>query len=207
MPTTLHPPALTRRSNLVCRALTLGPIIITLAVLMLYLTTTAVAAAPHIIVITGDSLSHPVVLSDWNQNNRFMASFVDGEIIKSENLKDRPYLEVSLFWGSEWQNYVKAGHSLSDLNPTRGNQQGRLYLATNRAPAAVSLNGLFARKLNDDGISVLAQQGIHVASNSVTSPRSIGRVIVISSLSLVCIVVLFLYFTRNRHPLRVRIKA
>lgn len=197
MPGTLQPAVLTWRFNLVRRALTLRPTVIILAVVMLYLTTTAVAAAPHIIVIKGDSLSHPLILSDWNQNHRFMASFVDGEIVKSEDLKDRPYLELSLFWGPEWQNYVKAGHSLNDLNPTRGNQQGRLYLATSTSGPAVSLNGLFGRKLNEDGINFLAQQGIpNVTSNRFTSPRAIGRLILIS-VSLVCVVALFLYF-RNR---------
>lgn len=51
-------------------------------------------------MIRGQSLPKPVILIDWNQNQRFLASFVDGEIVKTEDLKDRPYLELSFILGA-----------------------------------------------------------------------------------------------------------
>jgi hypothetical protein len=129
-------------------------------------------AAPQIIMIRGESLPKPVILIDWNQNQRFLASFVDGEIVKTEDLADRSYLELSLFWGPEWVHYVKSGQSLEGLRSEQANQHTRFYLATETASAAVLVNNVFARKVNGDGIKFLVEKGIPVRH---TAPNSSGH--------------------------------
>lgn len=154
---------------------------------LLLVSATAFGAAPHAIIIQGEGLVKPVVLTDWDENARLMLSLDQEQVIANEELAGRPYLELYLFWGPEWRNYA-----LDELRPERANQQGRLYLATNRAKPAVLLNGVPARKLNDDGINILAQHGVTLFS------KPLLPLALVVCLILAGIVTAFLFLTRNR---------
>jgi hypothetical protein len=178
--------------------------------IFLGLVTPVFAAGPHIIMISGQSLPKPVILSDWNQNQQFLASFTDGEIVKTEDLKGRSYLELSLFWGPEWLNYLKSNRSLDGLRSEQANQQGRFYLATDTAGAVVSLNSTFARRVNADGMRFLAEKGVPVRytapnSSGLSLPFA-GRFLTITLL-LAAAVALLILFGKTRGFWHIRTKA
>lgn len=157
-------------------------------------------AAPHVIIIQGKGLSQPVILDDWNENVELLGSFADNEIVKSEELVGRPYLEISMFWGPKWLEFVRSGQSLNNLRTQDANQQGRLYLTTGNQEPAISLNDLYARKLSHQGIAILRKHGIpmtETASSSASVLRT-ARVALSISFLLIGITVVVLIAKRKR---------
>jgi hypothetical protein len=114
---------------------------LTIAIL-LFLTiiviTPAEAAAPRIMLWYGGLLPHPVILSNWTEDGYFA---ITGEepTVTPEELEKRPYIQVALFWGPEWSQYIDAGKPLSALRPEDANQHGRFYPAFGNAPAVIVL--------------------------------------------------------------------
>jgi len=166
-------------------------------------------APPHVIIINGKPLAQPVILADWNENVELLGSFVDNQIVKSEDLVGRPYLDLSMFWGSKWLEFVQSGQSLNSLRTQDANQRGRLYLATGNQDAAISLNDLYARKLSNQGIAILRKHGVPVnamASPSASVMRS-GRAAAIISFVLIGVAVVVLIATRKRFHWRFKVRS
>lgn len=69
----------------------------------------AEAAAPRLLMFDGKPLSRPAVLSDWPENLRLVTLWVDGPRAARAELRARPSLRVSLFWGPRWNDYVASG--------------------------------------------------------------------------------------------------
>ncbi len=109
---------------------------------VLFLTTKLIApaeaAAPRIMLLYGGLLSHRIILSNWTEYGYFA---VTGEesTATPEELEKRPYIQLALFWGPEWSQFIDAGKPLSALRPEDANQHGRFYPAFGSSPAVVVL--------------------------------------------------------------------
>lgn len=163
------------------------------------LATPAHAAAPRIIIIHGALLPRRVVLSDWYENALILGDPDEAANVMQEQLKMRPYLDVDMFWGTEWVNYVEQGKPLDALDPDDSNQHARLYPAVGSEEPLIAFDyipgpGTLIRPLHSDAIKMLAKHGIptrldilpHTGSffNPVNIPLlSLGAVFVLIGLA------------------------
>ena len=116
-------------------------VVLGLAALVLLATSTpAFAAAPRLVLVYGDRLTQPVVLDDWWENLALLLG--DEQPEEVADLDGRPYLELALFWGRAWDQYVRDGNPLAALRPEQANQRGRLYLGTADLPPLLAINGV-----------------------------------------------------------------
>jgi hypothetical protein len=102
-----------------------------------------------------------VVISNWEENHRLIASLRD-EPVKTEELSGREYLDVALFWRPQWSNGYNSQRNLEAITPDQADQRGRLYLANEDSAAVLALDGGRARALGPDGVDVLTQHGVPV---------------------------------------------
>lgn len=124
------------------------------------------AAAPRLAMIYGAPLRHPVILDVWQEQVDLVGGDMAGLI--REDLDGRPYLDVALFWGPEWSEFVESGKPLGELRPEQANQSGRFYPAVGDAGPVIML-GQFEdpqssvgqiRKIRAEALQVLARHGI-----------------------------------------------
>ena len=99
------------------------------------------AAGPRLILISGGGLERPIVLSDWQENMSFLQQLTTPQGPEPRQLAARPFLNVSLFWGPQWDEYLRDGRPLSELRPEQANQHGRFYPAVSGAAAATVAGG------------------------------------------------------------------
>ena len=92
------------------------------------------AAAPWVILVTGAQLERPVILANMDENLQFMLA-VTQPFSPPTRLAGRPFYEVAMFWGPEWQKYIADGSTLTALKPEQANQHGRFYPAAGNEPA------------------------------------------------------------------------
>jgi hypothetical protein len=102
----------------------------------------ASAAAPRLIMVSGEALAEPVLLDDAEEVfTLYQSFFFDGRSVERAELRGRPSLRLALFWNSFlWEPYVREGR-LAELRPVDANQFGRLYPAMGGEPALVDLPG------------------------------------------------------------------
>src|SRR5687767_9415290 len=108
-----------------------------LIVIVLIMTIPLVAAAPRIIMFSGPRLDRPVVLTDWQANMDLVQALEQTTYVGADQLKDRPYLTVSFFWGPRWNAFINEGRPLSDLRPEEAGHHGRFYPAAGDVPAVL----------------------------------------------------------------------
>lgn len=104
----------------------------------------------------------PVYLDDWRENGSMLPSASDVQV-SADALAERPFLNLALFWGPDWQDYVDSGE-LSSLQANQANQYGRFYPAVGDLPPVITLDGSGQppRVLGSDGIVVLERHGIPI---------------------------------------------
>jgi hypothetical protein len=91
----------------------------------------ASAAAPRYIMVSGGSLSRPILLADWRENMAIEQAVASAlPAVPPTGLAVRPRLALSLFWG--WGEKRPA-------HPAQANQRGWLYLAVGSQPALIAL--------------------------------------------------------------------
>lgn len=134
------------------------------------------AAAPRIIIIHGSLLRERVVLSDRDQNLKFMLSISEPANISEDQLNNRPYLDIAMFWGPAWVAYVEAGRSLDELQPDQANQHGRFYPATNDLEPIFVFDhstgaGGRIRSVKPPGLDVLYRNGVPIVVKGPSLPR------------------------------------
>jgi len=112
------------------------------AALALDLVGSAKAAAPRLIMVSGESLAEPILLDDADDIFALYQSFFfDGDPVGRTRLEGRSALRLALFWNNVlWEPYVRDGR-LAELKPLDANQFGRLYPAERGEPALVHLPG------------------------------------------------------------------
>lgn len=121
---------------------------------------------PWIIVVSGGSLSSPVVIDDWKDNYILLAQ-EDLRIPASKApIAGRAYFEMSLFWSPAW---APGSLSIPRREPAAVNADGhgRYYPAAGGLPALVVLDASKAARtpervlqLGADGEEVLARHGV-----------------------------------------------
>ena len=132
------------------------------------------AAAPRVIMVSGTGLCRPVILDDWPENRDLMESVALGGEVKPEDLIGRPYLEMGLFWGSEWVQYVDEGKPLDALSIEQASQYGRFYPAVGDAPAAMVIESVpmgdgLSGRLGPEGVEILARHGVPASLESTSA--------------------------------------
>jgi hypothetical protein len=97
--------------------------------------TSRTMAAPRIVMFYGEPLPAAVYLTDWAELGHLQTLLSYGETYETSKLRDRPYLKVAMFWGSDWNDYLEQGRSVTALAPAEARQHGRLYLGSKEVPA------------------------------------------------------------------------
>jgi hypothetical protein len=144
---------------------------VSIVVLLLTLWTMSVDAAyPRLLMVYGQPLTKPVVVEDPLEVVKIFQGSSDGT--DQESLARRPYLDLALFWGEEWNRYMDQGKPTNVLRPEDvtpfGNIpiRGRFYPACADAAAQISVNGPDAQgtggiwKVPAEGLSVLESLGV-----------------------------------------------
>jgi hypothetical protein len=93
----------------------------------------AFAVRPMIIMFYGPGLEHPVFLTD----TMVFHDLENPTTITPRDVGNRKYLNVAMFWGTQWNPYVSGERPLSELTSMMANQHGRFYPATASAPAVL----------------------------------------------------------------------
>lgn len=129
----------------------------------------AEAAAPRIVIFSGASLPHRVVISDWEQIFAVVGEVVGARGLPRQQLDGRPRLQVAIFWGPRWNDYLAAGNSADVLRPKDADQFGTFYPAWHGRPALIALPwaGSWPRAVSARALAVLERYGVPVA---VTAP-------------------------------------
>jgi hypothetical protein len=116
------------------------------------------AAAPNYILVTGPGLTHPILLSNWNENLALLLAVGGARRaigITAERLEERPRLDLAEFWG--WSGLPR---------PTRASKtpdHGHFYPAHGRQLAVIVLmvNGdTLPRLAPPTVLRILARHGI-----------------------------------------------
>lgn len=140
----------------------------------------AVAASPWFMMFYGSPLSKPIVLknSKGDFENFIVLENTKVMYIEPESLDGRSYVKMALFWGPEWQRYRDEGKPVDALRPEQANQHARFYPTVDGAdalividPISVSGSSVRVRRVEPEGLAVLARHGVPVRSES-TAPSS-----------------------------------
>ena len=126
----------------------------------------AQAAAPRIVIISGQPLEQQVVISDWGK----IVTIVDSAGVAGARpaprtqLADRPRLRFSMFWGPRWNEYLRSGKPAAALRPWQANQVGSFYPAWRGRPALLDLPwaGRRPRPLSPRALSALKRSGVPI---------------------------------------------
>ena len=153
--------------------------------------TTTEAAAPRLVMVYGTLLPKPIVIDDWQGigDKLYWGQGLvskDGKIVdlrhtndfEPSDLKDRPYLDLALFWGSEWVRYVEDGKPLDRLKPDDAERslpgpasRGRFYPACGDGAPAISLYtgihpaGYTFKRLSPEALKLLTEFGVPIRTD------------------------------------------
>lgn len=135
------------------------------AVAALVLATTAGAAAPRYILVSGPGVSEPVLLGDWSENLELLTALVTARHADRATIRGlgaRPRLRLGLFWG--WPENPRP------TSPAEANQTGWLYPAVGSNPAVIDLlvSGVRVPRIAPTGV-VRILEGHGVATLTTTS--------------------------------------
>ncbi len=147
-------------------------LVATIAALAVFVGTflAAEAAALRSILVYGGGLPSPLILSDWNANADVLLG--DPIFLWPGELDGRPYLDLALFWGPEWNAYLARGEPIETLRPEQANQHGRFYPLAGDSPPIITLdNPSSARVVSNAGLQALAQARV---STRIELPPSAG---------------------------------
>jgi hypothetical protein len=146
--------------------------------------TVSEAAAPRLVMVYGSLLDKPAVIDDWIGIEEKLywcqgLCSVDGKVtdgrqkndIEPADLKGRPYLDLALFWGTPWVQYVNDGKPLGnikaeDAEATLGQgmqssaAHGKFYPACGDLPAVIWLYTI--KRVNEDGLKLLSKFGVPI---------------------------------------------
>src|SRR5262249_44835633 len=105
----------------------------------------AEAAWPRLLMAYGSPLTKPIVIDDALG----IVQIFEGSHDINAPLSDRPYLNLALLWGLDWNRYVDEGKALDQLRPEDAKNlsgpsdgvpiAGRLYPACGDLPAVIHL--------------------------------------------------------------------
>jgi hypothetical protein len=126
---------------------------------------TADAAAPRVILVSGPPLQRPIVISNWSENGAFFSAAAHSIGTRRPGLTARPSFRLSFFWGPGWNEYVDSGGSLRAICPCQTQYHGRFWPAYRTAPAVIDLgHGYYtgARLAPGKVLGILRRHGVPV---------------------------------------------
>jgi hypothetical protein len=125
---------------------------------------TAQAAAPRIVIVSGQPLAHQVVISDWNEIFAIAGELTRARPASRAQLANRPRLRFSMFWGPRWSDYVKSGKRVAALRPRQADQAGSFYPRWRGQPALMDLPwaGEWPRPVSAKALAILRRYGVPV---------------------------------------------
>ena len=130
------------------------------------------AAYPRLLMVYGKSLAKPIVVENAPDVVKVIDHKRDGAGVNGP--EDRPYLELALFWGNEWNRYMYEGKPASQLRPEDVTPfdnipiRGRFYPICIDSPAQITLtevNGTRTHsmwRVSPAGLKVLEDLGVPV---------------------------------------------
>ena len=127
------------------------------------------SAAPRIIMLHGGMLDDQrIFMTDWHENQRFMASTMVEADVAAEELVGRDVIQVALFWnGIRWEATAKDPKQLEALTPDQAESHGWIYPAANGSEALyVSEPSGLLRRIGSDGLALLKGYGIPTSVDS-----------------------------------------
>jgi len=92
-------------------------------------------------MVSGGALKAPVVLTNWDETASMLQQLGPRKPLLVAQLEGRPFLQVSMFWGPQWKQFMEDGRPVASLRHEQGNEFGRLYPATGNEPAVLILSG------------------------------------------------------------------
>jgi hypothetical protein len=125
----------------------------------------AQAAAPRIIIVSGESLKRQIVISDWGKIFQIVAEVAPARPVSRTQLANRPRLKFSMFWGPRWNEYLASGRPASALRPRQADQTGSLYPGWRGRPALIDLlpwAGRWPRPLSAKALTILKRYGVPI---------------------------------------------
>jgi hypothetical protein len=143
------------------------------AVLALGLVAPAQAAAPRLIMVSGEPLTGPILISDAEQVFELYQSFFQGQPVERGALEGRRSLRLGLFWDNAlWEPYVREGR-LDELTPERANTVGWFYPAADDRPALVDVPGYgsWPKVANERTLGILEGSGVPVRLGDSSANR------------------------------------
>ena len=120
------------------------------------------AAAPRIVIVSGKSLKHQIVISDWPSLASAFERTAGGRVARRTQLAHRPRLKVSMFWGPRWVAYMRKGKPASALRPRQADQFGTFYPAWRGRQALIDLPwaGRWPRAVPAKALATLRRFGV-----------------------------------------------
>lgn len=125
----------------------------------------AQAAAPRIVIISGEPLKRQIVISDWEKIFQIVAEVAPARPVPRTQLANRPRLKLSMFWGPRWNEYLASSKPASALRPRQADQTGSLYPAWRGRPALIDLlpwAGRWPRPLSAKALAILKRYGVPI---------------------------------------------
>jgi hypothetical protein len=122
------------------------------------LVSSAQAAAPNYILVSGRGLSHPVLLADWQENMRILLSVANAPRARGNTLAGlaaRPRFDLAEFWA--WSGRPRP------TRPSQASQHGTFYPAHGSKVALIVLTvqGVTVpRRVPSFVLKTLAQHGV-----------------------------------------------
>jgi hypothetical protein len=95
----------------------------------LFFASSALAAAPNYILVSGPGLTRPVLLANWGENGALLSALVEAPRARGiavRGLDQRPRFDLAVFWG--W------GGKPRPTRPNQANQHGSFYPAKGSRP-------------------------------------------------------------------------
>jgi hypothetical protein len=135
---------------------------VTITVTAALLAGSAHAAAPRIVIFSGEPLAHQVVISDWRSIFRVVELVSSAPVARRAELAGRPGLKLSMFWGPRWIDYLSDGKRASALRPREADQFGRFYPAWRGRSALIDLGwaGRWPRVVPPKALAILKRFGV-----------------------------------------------
>ena len=146
-----------------------------LVVFLVLFGTTADAAYPRLLMVYGKSLAKPIVVENALDVVKVIEHATDDASVSG--LEDRPYLELALFWGNEWNRYMDEGKPVNQLRPEDVTPfdnipiRGKFYPNCNGSPAQIALtevNGTRTHsmwRVSPAGLKILEDLGVPVRAD------------------------------------------
>ncbi len=124
----------------------------------------AQAAAPRIVIISGEPLAHQVVISDWGRIFAIVGEVAGARPAPRMQLAHRPRLKFSMFWGPRWNEYLSSDKPATALRPRQADQFGSLYPAWRGRPATIDLPwaGRWPRPVSGKALTILKRYGVPI---------------------------------------------